>query len=83
MSAQCTQKSFGFHQHFQPQAEREPMVPCKGTTSRSSPPVRTVRESFPSHRSSLSRAYEWTRFLCSWVALPTKSRVWDRAVPRQ
>ena len=63
------------------EAESEPMVPGKGTTSRSSPPLRTVRESFPSHRSSLSRASDPTRFPGSWVSLPTKSRVYDRAVP--
>ena len=54
-------------------AESEPMVPGKGTTSRSFPPLRTVRESFPSHRSSLSRACDLTRFLSSSVYLHIKS----------
>ena len=38
-------------------------VPGKGATFRSLPPLRTVRESFPSHRSSLSRASDLTRRL--------------------
>ena len=55
------------------EAEGEPVMPGKGTTSRSFPPLRTVRESFPSHRSSLSRACDLTRFLSSSVYLHIKS----------
>ena len=40
-------------------------LPGKGATFRSLPPLRTVRESFPSHRSSLSRASDLTRCLSS------------------
>ena len=43
--------------------ECESMMPGKGTTSRPLPPLRTMRESFPSHRSSLSRASDLTRCL--------------------
>lgn len=45
----------------------------KGVTSRSLPPRRTVRESFPSHRSSLSRASCLTRLLCPSVHLNGQS----------
>jgi len=45
----------------------------KGATSRSLPPRRTVRESFPSHRSSLSRASCLTRLLCPSINLNGQS----------
>jgi len=51
----------------------------KGVTSRSLPPRRTVRESFPSHRSSLSRASCLTRLLCPSVHLNGQSHAASNA----
>ena len=51
----------------------------KGATSRSLPPRRTVRESFPSHRSSLSRASCLTRLLCPSVHLNGQSHAASNA----
>ena len=45
----------------------------KGVTLRSLSPRRTVRESFPSHRSSLSRASSLTRLLCPSIHLNGQS----------
>ena len=45
----------------------------KGVTSRSLPPRRTLRDSFPTHRSSLSRASCLTRLLCPSIHLNGQS----------